>query len=160
MHTLNFIEVDLSGTLIQGFKFAKDFDDQLFDEGQFGATRPTNLNYTQAGYVVTRPDAPDSPTEGEGLFTISKRKGDPVTLGVLDPGGDDTDDDSMPPSMMFEVTEAGNAVVTVSYHVWDTDLDGDEDVDNPDPGWRTASETVNIEISAVPEYMGSDGMFP
>ena len=169
-HTLNFIEVTRDGDVIEGFKFAKDFDTQLVSDDQLGPENPftatdDDKGWDDAGYVKKLPV--DDPTDNEadridvgfGVYMISARNGDPVVLDGLVPDPVDlTGDVNVPPSMTFAVTGTGSAVVTVSYHVWDTDLNDDETLD--DRGWRMASETVNIDISQVPEYMGADGKFP
>ena len=176
-HTLNFIEVTHGVNRIEGFKFASDFDTKLVSEGQFGKDtiditvnanpftdddNTDDFGWDGAGYVTKLPaddpaDADSDRTDnGFGVYMISARTGDPVVLDGLVPNP--TPVSNVPPSMTFAVTGTGSAVVTVSYHVWDTDLNDDGMLD--DRGWRMASETVNIDISQVPEYMGADGKFP
>jgi hypothetical protein len=151
-HTLNFRLVDLGGDTTPGFKFAEIFAAELTAPG--GKLVGATVTYTGATFVSTLPPAAGL-NDGSSYYTISKRKGDPVTLGDLVPNpSPDTD----PPNLMFSVTGVGEALATISFHVWDTDLNDDTDTD--DAGWQTASETVNIEIAPVPAYAGSDGKFP
>ena len=146
-HVMQFIEVDIGGTVTNGFKFAADFDVIFNAEYGAGADHTGTLHTGDA----------DPTAEGTPYFTVTARKGDPVGSLVLNYN---TAAGDPPPSLNFQVTKAGNAVVTVTYHVWDLDLDGDADPNEGDAGWRTVSETVNIQIVEVPAYSGSDGMFP
>ena len=170
-HKLNFVEVNLSGSPISGFKFAYDFDMQLVADGQFGTEdvggvttniTPAALVYGDATVVAKLPDKHENEdVDGGGHYTISVIKGDPIKLAILDPDpDDDANEGNVAPSLTFAVTNTGNAVVTVNYYVWDTDLDGDGPGGTDDPGWQRVFETVNIEISSVPVYEKSDEEFP
>ena len=63
------------------------------------------------------------------------------------------------PMLDFKVTATGSDVVTVTYHVYDADLDGDTNTPG-DGGWHSVSETVNITVVAVPPYDGADELYP
>lgn len=154
-HMLEFIEVDLGGELgvIEGFKFAADYDDI------FNAEYATDIDDGAAAHTaatIVKP-ATDPTRDGPSYFSISARKDDPVGSLSL---SYNTAEGAPPPSMRFQVTRTGDAVVTIKYHVWDNDLDGDGTSPTDDADWRMVSETVNIKILEVPEYDGADGKFP
>jgi hypothetical protein len=156
LHTLEFVEVTQDSAVVHGFKFALDFLEKLIADKQIGSTTVTT-NYVGEEQTSDNKVPAEDGTEGVGVFTISARDGDPVKVGVDSLSSIGTTD--AVPSLTFELTGAGSAVVTVSYHVWDNDMDGDTDTMD-DGDWRTASETVNIEISTVPEYAGAGEKYP
>ena len=156
LHTLRFVEVTQDGAVVHGLKFALDFVEKLIADNQIADT--VSLTAYIADDQAANNTVPEAGTaEGEGVFTISARSGDPIKVGAgsLSSAGTDT----AVPSMTFELTGTGRAEVTISYHVWDADMDGDT-ATTGDGGWRTASETVNIEISTVPEYSGAGDKYP
>ena len=176
-HTLEFVEVTFNGVLIDGFKFAKDFDDKLVNDGQFG--KETDGTNTRALPVSSTRRQPSclrflmrTPLPTPMGVDTSRLGHDLATLSNWEPSIRTRRPNDTNPSLPFSVTGTGRAVVTINYHVWDTDLDGDGNADGDstatppvpagtmDPGWRTASETVNIEISKVPEYASATKEYP
>ena len=163
VHDLKFIEVEQGVTTTDGFKFAELYD--IVVDGQFlddtGASITRTQDYKGAMYVPALPKAGDNgypPDDGTGSTPYRHALVIPVKeLALIDANGA-TD----APMMTFEVTKTGQAVVTVSYHVWDVDIlnNGNVAPNNADADWHTVSETVNITVSEVPAYQSAGDLYP
>ena len=164
VHDLKFIEVETGGTITHGFKFAELYDSVVageFIDADGGDVTRTDPDYKGAIFVEALPKADDTdpPDNGEAFYTVSARKGDPVkSLALINEAGEE----AAVPMMNFEVTKTGQAVVTVSYHVWDNDIlnDGTDEGNDADVGWHTKSETVNITVIEVPPYPTAGDLYP
>jgi hypothetical protein len=162
-HDLKFIEVDEGGTTTEGFKFAQIFAgvmSELLDN--------TTVVHTAATAIAIA-DLPDPGTPGLGHYTVEVGNGPVTKVSLRNVNGSMALEevpavDMRPteatdaPMLDFQVTGTGSDVVTVNYHVWDDNPDGDATTTDGD--WQTVSETVNITVVAVPPYEGVDDLYP